>query len=61
MNVDNNWQNYAVVEGQAKLLDYHNTDAEELRALLREVFRAAETKTTPTGRSTTGRWCDRMP
>ena len=47
MNVDNNWQNYAVVEGQAQLLDYHNTDAEELRVLLREVFRACGDKDHP--------------
>ena len=47
MNVDTNWQNYAVVEGQAQLLDYHNTDAEELRVLLREVFRACGDKDHP--------------
>ncbi len=33
------WRSYVVVEGQAKLLDYGNTDAEEMRVKLREVFR----------------------
>lgn len=33
------WRNYVVVEGKATLLDYHNTDAEEMRQKLREVFR----------------------
>lgn len=47
MNVDNDWRNHAVVEGQAQLLDYHNTDAEELRVLLREVFRACGDKDHP--------------
>src|ERR671919_1371950 len=34
------WRSYLVVEGQAQLLDYHNTDAEEVRQKLREVYRA---------------------
>ena len=34
------WRNYVVVEGQATLLDYHNTDPEEMRGKLREMFRA---------------------
>ena len=34
------WRNYVVVEGHATLLDYHNTDAEEMRVKLREMFRA---------------------
>ena len=34
------WRNYVVVEGQARLLDYRNTDEEEMRRQLREVFRA---------------------
>jgi PPOX class probable F420-dependent enzyme len=33
------WRSYVVVEGQAQLLDYHNTDAEEMRQKLREVYR----------------------
>jgi PPOX class probable F420-dependent enzyme len=40
MNVDNDWGRHTIVEGQAQLLDYHNTPAEEFRVLLREVFRA---------------------
>ena len=40
MAVDNDWQDYAVVEGQARLLDARNTEAEEFRVLLREVYRA---------------------
>ncbi len=34
------WRNYVVVEGQATLLDYHNTGAEEMRVKLRDMFRA---------------------
>ena len=34
------WRSYVVVEGQAKLMDYRNTDPEEMRVKLREVFRA---------------------
>jgi PPOX class probable F420-dependent enzyme len=34
------WRSYVVVEGQAQLLDYHNTDAEEMRQKLRELYRA---------------------
>ena len=34
------WRSYVVVEGQATLLDYHNTDPEETRQKLREVYRA---------------------
>ena len=34
------WRNYGVVEGRASLMDYRNTDAEEMRVKLREVFRA---------------------
>ena len=40
MAVDTNWRGYVVVEGQARLYDYHNTDHEELRQMLREVYRA---------------------
>ena len=38
--VTSDWRSYVVVEGQATLKDARNTDAEELRVLLREVFRA---------------------
>jgi PPOX class probable F420-dependent enzyme len=34
------WGSYVVVEGQAQLLDYHNTNAEEMRQKLRELYRA---------------------
>jgi preprotein translocase subunit Sss1 len=34
------WRSYVVVEGQAQLLDAGNTEAEELRRCLREVYRA---------------------
>ena len=35
----NDWRSYAVVEGRARLHDATNTDAEQLRVLLREVYR----------------------
>ena len=38
--VDPNWRTYVVVEGPATLLDRRNTDHEELRVKLRELFRA---------------------
>ena len=38
--VSQDWNSYAVIEGQATLLDYGNTDAEELRVMLREVYMA---------------------
>lgn len=38
--VTDNWRSYVVVEGQARLMDYGNSDAEELRVLLRDVYRA---------------------
>ena len=40
MAVDTNWRGYVVVEGRARLYDYHNTDHEEMRKMLREVYRA---------------------
>ena len=33
------WRNYVVLEGKATLLDYRNTDSEEMRQKLRDVFR----------------------
>lgn len=33
------WRSYVVVEGQARLLDSRNTEPEELRQQLREVFK----------------------
>ena len=41
------WSNYAVVEGKARLLDARNTEVEEFRVLLREVFRACGDKEHP--------------
>ena len=34
------WRHYVVVEGKAELRGSFNTDAEELRQLLRDIFRA---------------------
>ncbi len=45
--VSDDWRSYAVVEGQAQLLDYRNTPAEEYRVLLRDVFRACGDKDHP--------------
>ena len=38
--VDDHWRGYAVVEGHAQLFDYENTDAEEIRQMMREVYMA---------------------
>ena len=40
MAVGEDWRNFAVVEGEAEVKDYHNTEREEMRVELREVFRA---------------------
>ena len=40
MAVGDDWRSFAVVEGGAELKDYRNTDKEEMRVELREVFRA---------------------
>jgi len=47
MSVADNWRTCAIVEGQATLMDYHNTDAEKMRVELREVFRACGDKAHP--------------
>ena len=47
MSVSDNWRTCAVVEGQATLMDYKNTDAEKMRVELREVFRACGDKDHP--------------
>jgi PPOX class probable F420-dependent enzyme len=47
MAVDGDWRNYVMVEGQAQLLDLRNTPAEDLRVLLREVYRACGDKEHP--------------
>lgn len=41
------WRRYAAVQGEATLYDQKNTDAEELRVLLREVYRACGDKDHP--------------
>ncbi len=38
--VTDDWRQYAVIEGQAKLFDYSNMDAEEMRVMLRDVYMA---------------------
>ena len=38
--VTDDWRQYAVIEGQAKLFDYSSMDAEEMRVMLREVYMA---------------------
>jgi len=40
LTVSPDWRSYVVVEGQAQLQDAGNTEAEELRLKLREVYRA---------------------
>ncbi len=47
LGVTSDWRSYAVIEGQASLKDAKNTDPEELRVLLREVFRACGDKDHP--------------
>ena len=47
MAVDENWRGCVVVEGQAWLYDYSNTDHEELRQMLRQVYRACGDKDHP--------------
>lgn len=38
--VTEDWRSYAIIEGEATLIDYANTDAEKMRNLLREVYMA---------------------
>ena len=45
--VSSDWRGYVVVEGPTTLKDTGNTDAEELRVLLREAFRACGDKDHP--------------
>lgn len=47
MSVSDNWRTCVVVEGQATLMDYRNTDAEKMRVELREVFRVCGDKDHP--------------
>ena len=41
------WFSFAAVEGRARLHDRRNTDAEELRRMLRDVYRACGDKEHP--------------
>jgi len=47
MAVDADWRGCVMVEGQARLYDYRNTDKEEFRQMLREVYRACGDKDHP--------------
>ncbi len=47
LSVKPDWRSFVIVEGQAQLFDARNTEAEELRGLLREVFRACGDKDHP--------------
>ena len=47
MAVTDDWRSFAVVEGSAEIKDYRNTDAEEMRGELRDVFRACGDKDHP--------------
>ena len=47
LTVTTDWRSCVAVEGQARLSDYRNTDREEMRVLLREVFRACGDKDHP--------------
>jgi PPOX class probable F420-dependent enzyme len=40
LGVDDNWRSWVSVQGEATLFDYSNTDAEEMRVLLRDAYRA---------------------
>ena len=40
LSVRDDWREWVSVEGQATLIDYNNTDAEEMRVLLRKVYMA---------------------
>ena len=44
MSVSDDWRTCVVVEGQATLMDYQNTDPEKMRVELREVYRACGDK-----------------
>ncbi len=45
--VKKDWHSWVSVEGEAQLFDYNNTDAEEVRTLIREVYRACGDKDHP--------------
>lgn len=45
--VRNDWRGWVTVEGEAQLFDYTNTEAEKMRQLFRELFRACGDKDHP--------------
>lgn len=45
--VADNWRSWVSVEGEARLSSYANTDPEEVKILLREVYRACSHKDHP--------------
>ena len=45
--VSSDWRGYVVVEGETTLKDARNTDGEELRVLLRQLFRSCGDKEHP--------------
>jgi len=47
LSVKPDWRSFVIVEGQAQLFDARNTETEELRLLLREVYRACGDKDHP--------------
>ncbi|MGQ4806740.1 hypothetical protein NKDENANG_00075 [Candidatus Entotheonellaceae bacterium PAL068K] len=47
LSVSADWRGWVSVEGEAQLFDYGNTDAEALRQMLRDVFRACGDKDHP--------------
>ena len=40
LSVTEDWRSYAVIEGEVTLFDYGNTETEEMRKMLREVYMA---------------------
>ena len=40
LTVTKDWRSWATVEGEAQLFDYTNTEAEKMRLMFREVYRA---------------------
>lgn len=47
MTVTRDWLNWVTVEGEVQLFDYTNTDAETVRQMFREVYRACGDKDHP--------------
>ena len=45
--VTEDWRQFAVVEGKARMFDYGNTDAEQMRVMLRDVYMACGDKEHP--------------